>query len=434
MPIISVADYQLAHQTFVKHGDDFFDRISFGKLDDLTRGGAYGLLFTGGDLAREHRRFGLRVFREFGVGKSLIQEKILEETSILLSKIDTICGIPNIDLVPFTDIAVGSIINLLMFGYRYTEGGREEEFYKMKKQATDLERHALHPVIGLWIVFDFIHKVPFCKRPCETVVKCFREMLDDIQTKIEEHKVRLRSGSCTKAADYVDAYLMEREKREATGEDTSLYSDLQLQSICADFWSAGQVTTSATISWCIAFLIHNPKVQDTVGEELYRVIGRDRMVAMTDKNSLPYTNAVIAEVQRRTNLVAENLFRTASRDCEINGYQIKKGQVVLPQVSVLLEDPEVFQNPKVFRPERFIDQNGQYLRSDALLPFGVGKRSCLGEGLARTELFLFLANLMYRYRFLPGDDLPVLEKHENGGAFPITPYRCKVIRRTASAA
>lgn len=66
-------------------------------------------------------------------------------------------------------------------------------------------------------------------------------------------------------------------------------------------------------------------------------------------------------------------------------------------MSALFEDPELFSDPKAFKPERFLDESGNLTKCDELIPFGIGKRACLGEALARMELFLFLANLLNHY-------------------------------------
>lgn len=181
--------------------------------------------------------------------------------------------------------------------------------------------------------------------------------------------------------------------------------------MCFDLWFAGLTTTNTTINWTISYVLNHPEVQDKMQEELDKVVGSDRLVTISDKSSLPYMNAVINESQRCVNLLPCNLFHATTRDTVINGNIIPKGTGVIAQISTVMLDEKVllkviffkisyfqiFPDPYKFQPERFIDENGALKKIEQLIPFSVGKRQCLGEGLARMELFLIVANLFNRY-------------------------------------
>ncbi|CAD5223235.1 unnamed protein product [Bursaphelenchus okinawaensis] len=428
-PYIAIAEYKLANEMFVKNADIFFDRIQFGMLDKITKGGSYGLLFTGGALAREHRRFGIKIFKDFGMGKSAMQTTIIAETQVMLDSINKEINLHDeVDIKPFTDIAVSSVINVLMFGYRFTENNNEDKFRVWKKQSEDVNRLFFHSAILLWSTDENAYKYPFCKGPCEEFIQAMKALSASIMHEINVHKQRIEVEGKTEADDYVDAYLLERQRRLQNNEDASIYSEEQLVAIALDFWFAGQVTMTNTVCWCIAFMLHNPKVQEKMVEELDRVVGSDRIITMSDRNELPYMNAVINETQRRTNLGGENVARKVGQDCEFGGYSFKKGQHVVPQISVFLEDPEVFENPKDFNPERFLE-NGKLKSYDENVPFGMGKRSCMGESMAKMELFIFLANLFNQFTFKAGSEIPELIKADSGGGLTIAPYKCIVQRR-----
>lgn len=102
------------------------------------------------------------------------------------------------------------------------------------------------------------------------------------------------------------------------------------------------------------------------------------------------------------NLLAQNLLHRTTRDVELNGYTLPVGTRIVPQLCTVLFDEEIFPEPMRFKPERFLEkkENGcgyKLMKCEELIPFGVGKRQCLGESLARQELFLFTANLFHRY-------------------------------------
>jgi len=202
-----------------------------------------------------------------------------------------------------------------------------------------------------------------------------------------------------------------------------------LQNITFDLWFAGQETTSTTLTWSIAFLIRHPEAQKRMQDELDKVVGQGQLVTLAHKSQLPYTNAAIMECQRCANILPQNVPRKTTRDVDINGYNVKKGTIILSQISVIMIDPNVYKNPREFDPLRFIDENGQFNKADDFIPFSLGKRQCLGEALARMEMFLFVTNLFHRYEFLPGAIPPSLEKANTGFSMSTAPYKCRVNRR-----
>ncbi|KAF1758772.1 hypothetical protein GCK72_015232 [Caenorhabditis remanei] len=172
----------------------------------------------------------------------------------------------------------------------------------------------------------------------------------------------------------------------------------QLDSVCFDLWVAGMETTSNTLYWSLLYVLLNPKVLEKVYEELDTKIGSDRIITTTDRPNLNYINATINESQRLANLLPMNISRTTACDMEIGGYGIPKGTI--------------FPEPYEFRPERFLESDGSLKKVEELVPFSIGKRQCLGEGLARIELFLFFSNLFNKFhiQFHESNPSPSIEK------------------------
>ncbi|CAJ0592037.1 unnamed protein product [Cylicocyclus nassatus] len=130
------------------------------------------------------------------------------------------------------------------------------------------------------------------------------------------------------------------------------------------------------------------------------------------------------------NLLPMNLPHELMRDVQIGKWHIPAGTGVIGQISNVLYDEEVFDDPLVFNPNRFIDDNCKLKKVDELIPFSIGKRQCLGEGLARMELFLFVANLINRFKLSPVDpnDPPTMKKTFGTTVQP-REYRCFVKSR-----
>src|SRR5437868_4098343 len=112
---------------------------------------------------------------------------------------------------------------------------------------------------------------------------------------------------------------------------------------------------------------------------------------------MPYTEAVIAETLRYSSLTPMGVFHTTMEDVEFHGYSIPKGTIVMPNQFYVHHDPKVWGDPMNFRPERFLTSEGTFKKHEALIPFSIGRRQCLGEALARDSLFLFATNLFQKY-------------------------------------
>ncbi|KAH7684538.1 CBN-CYP-33C9 protein, partial [Aphelenchoides avenae] len=119
LPIVTVNEYHKMVETFQKDGDSYANRLS--TLDDfheLVRGGVLGVVDTWGDLWREQRRFALHVLRDFGLGKGLMQQRVLDEVATLVASVRKEAKMKDeINVAGHVDLAIGSIINSLMFGY-----------------------------------------------------------------------------------------------------------------------------------------------------------------------------------------------------------------------------------------------------------------------------------------------------------------------------
>ncbi len=116
------------------------------------------------------------------------------------------------------------------------------------------------------------------------------------------------------------------------------------------------------------------------------------------------------------NIVPIMLQHATTEDTELAGFKIKKGTTILPQASAVLSDPSIFPNPKQFDPTRFLTPDGSAVhKTEALIPFSMGKRVCLGESLARAELFLIFTTILHKFKFAPVDpnNLPTLEPSGN---------------------
>uniref|UniRef100_A0AC35FRH0 Cytochrome P450 n=1 Tax=Panagrolaimus sp. PS1159 TaxID=55785 RepID=A0AC35FRH0_9BILA len=425
-PFVVLCDYQLLLDTLVKDGETYSGRICVGEFNPHVRGGEFGVVFIDGDLWKEHRRFAIQVFRNFGMGKNVMEEKIqlelgyfFEDIEISLSRGENIQN-----LIPKIEITVASIINQLLFGFAYHEKAEVEKFTKIKETINKHMQIATYPGTLFAMHYPKIAPyLPILKDRYHGFISGYKIITEYCKEQIAAHKAKRSTDA--EPNDYVDAYLREAELK---GKDNT-FTEVQLINALYDIFIAGQETTANTIIFSVIYALNYPEKLKKLYNELDKVIGSDRRITLADRNSLSYCNAFIYEVQRLVNLLPQNLPHKLTKDVEIRGYKIPKNTVILPQVSSVLYDEKAFPNPETFIPERFLDSEGQPKRIDEFIPFSLGKRQCLGESLAKMELYLIIANFFNQYKLEPENgSLPSMKKVPGVTVQP-HPFKCSLKKR-----
>ena len=161
---------------------------------------------------------------------------------------------------------------------------------------------------------------------------------------------------------------------------------------------AGSETTSSTIEWAMTELFGRPETMEKAKEELNRVVGPNRKVEESDIDNLPYLQAVVKETLRLHPSIPLLLPRNAVEDTKYMGYHIPKDTQIFVNVWAIGRDPESWDEPLCFKPDRFIGSNIDYKGQNfELLPFGSGRRICVGISLAQRLVHLALASLLHTF-------------------------------------
>ncbi|KAK5909919.1 hypothetical protein CesoFtcFv8_003806 [Champsocephalus esox] len=198
-----------------------------------------------------------------------------------------------------------------------------------------------------------------------------------------------------------------------------------------DIFGAGFDTIIAGLQWSLLYLIKFPDIQDRVHQEIDNHIGTARLPRFSDKPKMPFTEAFIYEVYRYASYVPFTIPHCTTRNVSLNGYFIPKDTCVFINQYQVNHDVDLWADPDTFRPDRFLGPSGLLNKelTEKVLIFGMGKRRCLGDGLARLEMFIFITTLLHGLRLenVPGQELDL--STDFGLTMKPRPYRITISSR-----
>ncbi|XP_071375995.1 cytochrome P450 2K1-like [Centroberyx affinis] len=387
--VVVLAGYKTVNQALVDHAVEFGDREILPIGRDL--GGPHGILFANGESWKEMRRFALTNLRDFGMGKKAIEEKIIEESQHLIKVFEKHQGKAFNNTQPVND-AVSNIICTIVYGSRCEYN--DPEFTTMVNRASENIQLTGSPSIQLYNNFPWLCKWVGNRMHLKKNFAANREQMTKL---IRPLKETLNTQICR---GFVDSFLARKQSLEESGNMNTYYNNENLLSTVGNLFAAGTDTTGTTLRWGLLLMAKYPHMQDQVQVELSSVIG-SRQVRAEDRKNLPYTNAVIHETQRLASILPISIPHNTSQDVTFQGYFIGKGTTVFPLLASVLWDETEWESPHTFNPAHFLDKDGKFVKRDAFMPFSAGRRVCLGESLARMELFLFFTSLLQHFRFTP---------------------------------
>ena len=212
-------------------------------------------------------------------------------------------------------------------------------------------------------------------------------------------------------------------------------SDLHVKDvaiICLSLFSDGLSTTVPMILFNLYCLATNQDSQDKLHQEIQDVVGFDKEITAEHIKKMPYLKAFIKETFR---LFPNNteIARYTEKPMVLSGYEIPTGTRVDFNPSVHFRSPEVFSNPNMHYPERWLRNEKSSLKeklhSHLLTPFGHGTRMCFGRRFAEQDLFILLTTILRRFRLEYPDDGDEMGQMYNILLFPDRPVRVRFIKR-----
>ncbi|KAG7232711.1 hypothetical protein INR49_008198 [Caranx melampygus] len=377
--VVVLAGYRTVKEALVNYAEEFGERDATLILQEVSQG--HGVLWSNGDSWREMRRFALTNLRDYGMGKKACEDKISEETHYLTEVFRKFKG-EAFDMTQPVTCAVSNIICSLVYGSRFDYD--DPEFTSMVDRTNKYGQ-----LIGSRQYSWITNRQKFYK-----LYEANRKMNLELLRRLTE---TLNPDMCR---GFIDAFLVRKQHLENSDITNNHFHNENLLMTVLHLFAAGTETTSTTIRWGLLLMAKYPKIQAQVQQEISSVIG-SRQVQVEDRKNLPFTDAVIHETQRVANIIPFSLPHKTSQDVTFQGYFIKKGTTVYPLLTSVLYDENEWERPHSFHPAHFLDKDGKFMKREAFIPFSAGRRVCLGESLARMELFIFFTTLLQHFRFTP---------------------------------
>ncbi|PIO29019.1 hypothetical protein AB205_0126070 [Aquarana catesbeiana] len=458
--VIILCGYDTVKDALLNHGEEFSNRPKLAIFSKSTKDN--GVIFSNGESWKAMRRFTLSTLRDYGMGKKAIEDKISEEAEFLVQAMKSYGGKP-FDNLTILNAAVANIIISILLGQRFNYdhptilrlmglineniqlmGSRVVRMYNIIPTLLDLLPGPHHKIFENMRHMQNFIKETFTKQKKTLDVNDQRNLIDAYLVKQQERgrntgrQIGIHVPQATAYCQVVSSgndedggdgdddndevtdviWVPDRAEEETEGEaaqpqggrhqergkseSSQYFHNDNLIALVNDLFVAGMETTTTTMRWAILLMMKYPEIQKKVQKEIDSIIGTTPPQA-EHRKKMPYTDAVIHEIQRFGDIVPDGAPHETIQDVTFRGY---------------------------FIPKHFLDAEGNFKKNEAFIPFSIGKRSCAGETLAKMELFLFFTSLMQNFTFqaLPGAEID-LEPAEAGTHGP-KPYQLCAIPRS----
>uniref|UniRef100_T1IZ49 Cytochrome P450 n=1 Tax=Strigamia maritima TaxID=126957 RepID=T1IZ49_STRMM len=384
--VVVLNSYEAIVEAFVKKGKVFNHRNPVSLLRLEMKG--LGLLNNEGDSWAVHRRFTTRCLKNLGFGKIAIETHLLDEISEMISDMQREKG-GFFDPKNMLMLTVANMMWSTVAGQRFQRG--DPKLLELAKMNDDVIKS-----IGTMGILSFYPQLRYVfHKKYETFKTAIDNLKEYLHQLIDHHHQMLTDKD--KPSDLISEYLAAAEGKELSSE----FTDQQICAVLLDLFVAGLETTVTVIRWAILLAVKHSHVQYKLMREIDQIIGHFRLPTNDDRLRMPYTEAFVAEVLRYS-CVVPMVHHCTAHDTHLMDFFIPAGTPIIANLWSFHMDQR---NDDSFDVDRFLDGENKLLKVEQFIPFGVGKRGCPGESVARMEIFLVLTSLLQKFIIKPGSEL-----------------------------
>ncbi|XP_019722334.1 cytochrome P450 1A1 [Hippocampus comes] len=414
-PVVVLSGSETVRQALIKQGEDFSGRPDLYTFRFINDGESLAFSTDQAGVWRARRKLAYSALRSFATlnGTSpqyscMLEEHICKEGEYLVEQLNKVMKADG-SFDPFRHIvvSVANVICGMCFGRRYDHD--DQELLGLVNLSDEFTQ-----VVGSGNPADFIPALQYLPSATMRAFVSLNARFNAFVRKIVvDHYATFNKDNIR---DITDSLIDHCEDRKLDENSNVQVSDGKVVGIVNDLFGAGFDTISTALSWSVMYLVAYPEMQERLYQELKNKVGLHRSPLLSDKVNLPLLEAFILEIFRHSSFLPFTIPHCTTKDTSLNGFFIPKDTCVFINQWQINQDPEIWKDPSTFNPERFLSDDGTELNKqegEKVMIFGMGKRRCIGEVIARHEVFLFLAIIVQRlhFRTMPGDPVDMTPEY-----------------------
>ncbi|XP_041809132.1 cytochrome P450 1B1-like [Chelmon rostratus] len=382
-------------QALIQHSREFAGRPNFVSFQTVS--GGKSMTFTNYSKQwKMHRKIAQSTIRAFSSASSQTkrafeQQIVAEATELVEIFLQLSAQGQHFNPAHELTVAAANVICALCFGKRY---GHDDVEFRALLHRVDM----FGQTVGAGSLVDVMPWLQSFPNPVRSMFQNFKllnqEFFGFVQHKVAEHRETF-DPQITR--DMSDAFIGVIDKADSDNGLTKGHAE----GTVSDLIGAGLDTISTALCWILLLLTKHPDMQTKLHELIDEVVGRSRLPTVEDRSSLAYLDAFIYETMRFTSFVPVTIPHSTTSDVTIEGLRIPKDTVVFINQWSVNHDPLLWKDPHIFDPSRFLDEKGSLDKdlTNNVMIFSAGKRRCIGDQIAKVEIFLFFAILLHQCSF-----------------------------------
>ncbi|XP_006823389.1 cytochrome P450 2C30-like [Saccoglossus kowalevskii] len=394
--VVVLNSVDVIKECYIKHQDAFSDRPKWWPATRLNQGLALGTRPYGKAWMRQ-RAFTSNVYRNSGQSRNVtLEESIQQEVVNFIGALKKMRGEAFHPNQLFWKPSVNVISNI-MFNNQFDYRNYFFEKIIQRLNEFDVELKRSEPI------FTYIPCMWYFMRSRKNALKVsYNNLTDSFSKIIEQQRSTYHNDVIRHGFDMFYREVKKKENRErSVFESDRRYNDSFLHSFVEQFYT-GATPMAKAMENIFMQVAQRPELQEKIAKEVKEAVGQDKTPTVDDLDNLPLTNATVLEILRCYPVESYCWPRHANQSIPMNECTIPKGDVILANLNGILRDPRYWKNPDEFDPNRHIDKtSGKLDVNQALLPWSIGPRKCVGEIVARTTMVIMLAAVIQKFEIRP---------------------------------